>query len=173
MRGGSIEPDDGARVVDTQAFWKAVVEAIKGGKPPLDAIRDAAATHLGVMGQSDVVARVTIAIAREFGRENGLSLMDDGMALGRIAQAYVKAIPSLSEKGEADMNLPFLAVTKNGPVHYAAILTPAKLAELLARDAKPQGTPASPAPLRALSSADASETPGDPPPKKRGFWPFR
>jgi hypothetical protein len=137
MRAGAIEATDAASGtqahVDPEAFMEAVNEAVKKGEPPADAIRRAAAAHLGVLGESDAIGRLTLAIARAFDREHpGAGIESDGIALARIAQGYVKALPSMRETGKARMNLPFLGVTSAGPVHFETTLTPASIAKLLA-----------------------------------------
>jgi hypothetical protein len=173
MRGGTLEAtanEPGAQVnVDPAAFMAAVVAAVKRGDPPAEAIQQAAREHLGVIGESDVVGRVTLAIARDFdGEHPGADVAKDGMALTRIAEGYVKALPSLRETGKAEMNLPFLGVASSGPVHLIAPLTPARIAELLARPVRVEAAPArapDPEPARA-------GVPVEPAPKKKGWWPF-
>jgi len=155
-----------------------VTAAVKRGDPPADAIRQAAAAHLGVLGESDAIGRLTMAIARDFDRHNpGAEIAHDGIALTRIAEGYVKALPSLRESGEANVNLPYLGVTGTGPVHFDMTLTPASIAELLSR--KPAAErPVAPATAReAVPSAAAPTRQPEPvvpeAPKKRGSWPFR
>jgi hypothetical protein len=138
-----------------------MTSALKAGVAPIDAVRRSA-RHLGVVGESDAVAEVTIALARDLERRHGVSLMNDGNALTRLAEAYVKALPSLRDRGKAEVNMPFLFVTPQGPQHFEATLTPASLAALLA----------SPEPEAAPHPAVKGEASPAPPPKKRGWWPF-
>lgn len=142
LRGGILEAtahDSGARAnVDPAAFLQAVKTAVERGAPPAEAIQQGAREHLGVLGETDTIGRLTMAIARDFDREHpGADIVRDGIALARIAEGYVKALPSLRETGKARMNLPFLGVAASGPVHFDLAITPASIAELLARPAPP------------------------------------
>ena len=181
MRGGAIEATAGAPgaplqgEVDHHAFMEAVTTAVKSREPACDAIRRAAAAHLGVLGESDAIGRVTLAIARDFDREHpGAEIENDGVALSRIAEGYLKALPSLRESGKATMLLPFLGVTSEGPVHFETTLSPASIATLLQRSAegrRPAPAPAPEARSRTEASTREPET-AAPAPKKRGWWPF-
>ena len=160
VRGAAIEvtqAGSGARLeVDSTAFFLDVKGAIERGVPPTDAIRQAAPAHLGVLGQNDAVGRVTLAIAHDFDRQNPAAKIErDGMPLCRIAEGYLKALPSLRDAGEAKLSLPYLAVAQDAPVHLEMTLTPATIATMLARasrDATKATEPSSHAPDGAESA---------------------
>lgn len=145
-------------------FTAALVAGLGGGDSPVDALRSASAAHLGVAGRPDTVARITLALARDFEREAEISVVHDATALSRIAQAYLLALDELRTDEDYDLNLPFLAVTPNGPAHLRRTLTAKLLVELAARD--PQVAAVPPEAGAHGESAPAS------PEKKRRWWPF-
>jgi len=148
----------------TPLFLEAVKQALAAGMAPLDAVRAGAAGHLGPYGECDTVARVAVAIAYDFDQENGTRVQTDAIALSRIVEAYLNALPEIHAEGEATMNLPFLTAIARGPLHLQRTLTPATLATLAARDLS------SPSPI---ARPEAPTTADDAPqPKKKGWWPF-
>ncbi len=130
----------------SQAFTQEIVQGIAAGRDAYDVLREAAARHLGVAGQSDAVARITVGIAREFGAEQRVSIERDAMALTRITEGYLKAVAELANSASAELNLPFIAVDGSGPKHLNRTLDPAVIARLAAA--------------------------GEAPPGKKGWWPF-
>jgi len=154
----------GADVTNARTrFVKAVVDGLTSGGDAFTVLRDAAAERLGVIGQSDAVARVTLAMADDFEQQSGASIRKDGQALSRMAEAYLIAIVELRSMQEAHINLPFLTANDQGPKHFELRVTPAVIAALAARD---PGQPP-----RAVSPLAAAPSP-EPLPKKRGWWPF-
>lgn len=137
--------------------------ALAAGRPPYDSLRAVSAAHLGACGQTDTLARVTIAIADDFARETKVSVAEP-LVLSRIAEGYLRAVDELRDQPQAQLNLPFLAVTPSGPVHLARVLTPQILGELARRD--PRGTSPNDAAQTGEPRAAGSE------PKKRRWWPF-
>jgi hypothetical protein len=114
-----------------------LLEAVEAGldaqQSAFDAVRSAAAKHLGSMGQSDTVARVAVAIAADFDGEHDTTLLSDALVLARIVQAYLSCLEELRTRGEACLNLPFITATKEGPLHLTLPITPTVLAEYAAR----------------------------------------
>jgi hypothetical protein len=49
-------------------------------------------------------------------------------ALPRLVVGYLDAIEQLRLRPEHQLELPFIAATAQGPVHFKTLLTPAKLA---------------------------------------------
>jgi hypothetical protein len=147
----------------TRQFDEAVKQAFAAGMAPLDAVRAGAAAHLGPYGQCDAAARVAIAIACDFDQVNGTRVQTDALALSRIVEAYLNALPEIHAEGEATMNLPFLTATDRGPLHLHRTLSPADLAALAARDISQ--------PPIARQEAPAT-TEDAPQPKRKGWWPF-
>jgi hypothetical protein len=140
-------------------FTEALVVALKEGRPPFEAVRACSAAHLGIAGRADTIARIAIAIAEDFEREAGVSVMRDALVFSRIAQAYLLALDELRTSGSYELNLPFLTANQNGPAHLKRTLTAKLLTDLAAR-----GSVAPP--------PQPAGRPLPPPAKKRGWWPF-
>ena len=86
-------------------------------------------THLG---GDDFDQRVIDWIATEFGKENGIDLRKDRMALQRLKEAAEKAKCELSTTLQTEINLPFITADASGPKHLVLTLTRAKLEALVA-----------------------------------------
>src|SRR5213079_1053537 len=86
-------------------------------------------THLG---GDDFDQRIIDWIADEFGRENGINLRNDRVALQRLKEAAEKAKIELSSTLQTDINLPFITADQTGPKHLVMKLTRAKLESLVA-----------------------------------------
>jgi molecular chaperone DnaK len=127
--------------------------------PPYDALCSAAREHLGTLGQSDGIARVTLALAADFDAENRTNCTTDVTALSRLADAYMKACVELARTPQTEMNLPFLTANETGPKHFQLTVTPAVFAALASRE-----------PAKAAEAPRAEA--GEEPPKKKGWWPF-
>jgi molecular chaperone DnaK len=85
-------------------------------------------THLG---GDDFDQRVIDWIATEFGKENGIDLRKDRMALQRLKEASEKAKVELSSTVQTEINLPFITADASGPKHLVMTLTRAKLESLV------------------------------------------
>ena len=84
-------------------------------------------THLG----GDDLDEMLIAhVADEFKRNEGINLRNDPMALQRLKEAAEKAKCELSTAMEANINLPFITATADGPKHLTMTLTRAKFEQL-------------------------------------------
>ncbi|MFP4052476.1 MAG: molecular chaperone DnaK [Phycisphaerae bacterium] len=84
-------------------------------------------THLG----GDDVDEILINhIADEFKKQEGIDLRRDAMALQRLKEAAEKAKCELSTAMEANVNLPFITATQEGPKHLTLTLTRAKFEQL-------------------------------------------
>jgi molecular chaperone DnaK len=71
-------------------------------------------THLG---GEDFDLRIVDKLADEFKASNDIDLRKDRMALQRLKEAAEKAKHELSSSLETEINLPFIAVGKAGPLH--------------------------------------------------------
>jgi molecular chaperone DnaK len=71
-------------------------------------------THLGGENFDE---RIIDHLADEFFKENAVDLRKDRMALQRLKEAAERAKHELSSSLETEINLPFIAVGKNGPLH--------------------------------------------------------
>jgi molecular chaperone DnaK len=69
-------------------------------------------------------------IADNFARENGVDLRKDKMALQRLKEAAEKAKKELSSSQTTSINLPFITVNADGPLHLNMDLTRAKFDQL-------------------------------------------
>ncbi|MBI3620480.1 molecular chaperone DnaK [Candidatus Roizmanbacteria bacterium] len=85
-------------------------------------------THLG---GDDFDKVVLDYLADEFKKENGIDLRRDAQALQRLRDAAEKAKIELSTSLEAEINLPFVTVRDNQPLHLVKKLTRAKLESLV------------------------------------------
>lgn len=157
---GEAAHDPEAAARRRQAFYAAVKSASLAGSDPYRLLCDAAREHLGVVGESDTLARVVLALAADFQRETGAAVMRDPMVLSRLAEAYLKASTELRSLERTTMNLPFLAATSSGPVHLMREVSVVDLVALASRE--PSLEP----------SAPAAKEPAAEPPKKKGWWPF-
>jgi molecular chaperone DnaK len=84
-------------------------------------------THLGGDDLDEVLINY---IADEFKRLEGIDVRKDPMALQRLKEASEKAKCELSTAMEANINLPFITATAEGPKHLTMTLTRAKLEQL-------------------------------------------
>ncbi len=69
-------------------------------------------------------------LADKFAKENGVDLRADKMALQRLKEAAEKAKKELSGSQTANVNLPFITVTADGPLHMNEDITRAKFDQL-------------------------------------------
>ncbi|MBO5898466.1 MAG: Hsp70 family protein, partial [Clostridia bacterium] len=79
-----------------------------------------------VLGGDDFDQRVIDWMAEQFLRENGIDLRKDKMVLQRLKDAAEKAKIELSGMTSANINLPFITATADGPLHFEATLTRAE-----------------------------------------------
>ena len=84
-------------------------------------------THLGGDDFDDVILNY---LADEFAKEHGVDLRKDKMALQRLKEAAEKAKKELSSSQTTNVNLPFITVTADGPLHMNVDLTRAKFDQL-------------------------------------------
>ncbi|MCF0150498.1 MAG: molecular chaperone DnaK [Firmicutes bacterium] len=71
-------------------------------------------------------------MADEFAKENGVDLRADKMALQRLKDAAEKAKKELSSSQVSNVNLPFIAISAEGPLHMNMDITRAKFEQLTA-----------------------------------------
>ncbi len=84
------------------------------------------------LGGDDFDQVVTNYIVQEFKRTAGVDLTRDAAAMQRVREAAEKAKIELSSSMATSVNLPFIAVGKDGPVHLEMQLTRAKFDDLTA-----------------------------------------
>ncbi len=84
------------------------------------------------LGGDDFDAKIVDYLADKFQREYGVDLRKDKQALQRLREAAEKAKIELSSVTTTNINLPFITMTADGPVHLDETLTRAKFEELTA-----------------------------------------
>ena len=82
------------------------------------------------LGGDDFDQCIVEYLLSEFKKENRIDLHKDNAALQRVREAAEKAKIELSGVASTTVNLPYLAVGKEGPVHMDTVLTRAKFNEL-------------------------------------------
>ena len=86
-------------------------------------------THLG---GDDFDGALLNYLADTFAKENGVDLRADKMAHQRLKEAAEKAKKELSSAMTTNVNLPFITVTADGPLHMNMGITRAKFEQLTA-----------------------------------------
>jgi molecular chaperone DnaK len=84
-------------------------------------------THLGGDDLDEVLIDY---IAEEFRKTEGIDLKQDAMALQRLKEAAEKAKCELSTAMEANINLPFITATQEGPKHLTMTISRSKFEQL-------------------------------------------
>jgi molecular chaperone DnaK len=83
------------------------------------------------LGGDDFDKRIMDWAIAEFKKETGIDLSKDKMALQRLREAAEKAKIELSTVVTANINLPFITATAEGPQHLDLTLTRAKFEDLI------------------------------------------
>jgi len=93
------------------------------------------------LGGDDWDEAIIDHLAEEFESDHGIDLREDRQALQRLKDAAEEAKVELSSRKEADINLPFITATDDGPIHLETSLTRAKFesltSDLLERTVEP------------------------------------
>ena len=82
------------------------------------------------LGGDDFDQRVMDYLVSEFKKENGIDLSTDKMAMQRIKDAAEKAKKDLSGMMSAEISIPFIAQSAEGPLHLNMTLNRAKFEDL-------------------------------------------
>jgi len=85
-----------------------------------------------MLGGDDFDEVLVKFIADSFAKENGIDLRKDKMAHQRLKEAAEKAKKELSSSQKANINLPFITVNADGPLHLDMDITRAKFDQLTA-----------------------------------------
>lgn len=83
------------------------------------------------LGGDDFDQKIIDWMVKEFKNTNGVDLSQDKMALQRLKEAAEKAKKELSSATTTNINLPFISMNANGPLHFDMNLTRAKFEELI------------------------------------------
>lgn len=84
------------------------------------------------LGGDDFDEAVMNFMADTFAKENGVDLRNDKMAMQRLKEAAEKAKKELSSAQTTNVNLPFITVNQDGPLHLNMDITRAKFDQLTA-----------------------------------------
>jgi len=103
------------------------VSILEVGDGVFEVLATSGDTHLG---GDDFDKKIVDYIAGEFQRAEGIDLRKDKQALQRLTEAAEKAKIELSSVTQAEINLPFITATQDGPKHLDTTLTRAKFEEL-------------------------------------------
>lgn len=82
------------------------------------------------LGGSNIDSLVADYLIAEFKKNEGVDLSKDTMALSRILEAAEKAKIELSNTMSTEINLPYITVRDNMPIHMITTLTRAKFEQL-------------------------------------------
>ena len=105
------------------------VSVLEVGEGVFEVLSTSGDTHLG---GDDFDKRIADYLAEDFKRNEGIDLRKDRQALQRLTEAAEKAKIELSSVTQAEINLPFITATQDGPKHLDMLLTRAKFEELCA-----------------------------------------
>ena len=82
------------------------------------------------LGGDDFDQRIVDYMVQDFKQKNGIDLTRDKMAMQRLKEAAEKAKIELSSSTTTNINLPFISMNENGPLHFEMDLSKAKFDEL-------------------------------------------
>jgi molecular chaperone DnaK len=103
------------------------VSILEVGDGVFEVLATSGDTHLG---GDDFDKKIVDFLAEEFKKQEGIDLRQDKQALQRLTEAAEKAKIELSSVSQAEINLPFITATQDGPKHLDTTLTRAKFEEL-------------------------------------------
>ena len=103
------------------------VSIIEIGDGVIEVLATSGDNHLG---GDDFDQKITDYMIAEFKKDNGVDLSQDKMALQRLKEAAEKAKKELSSATTTNINLPFISMNDNGPLHFDMNLSRAKFDEL-------------------------------------------
>lgn len=105
------------------------VSILEVGDGVFEVLATSGDTHLG---GDDFDKQIVDYLADTFKKAEGIDLRKDKQALQRLTEAAEKAKIELSGVTQAEINLPFITATQEGPKHLDMTLTRAKFEELCA-----------------------------------------
>jgi molecular chaperone DnaK len=106
------------------------VSVLEVGDGVFEVLSTSGDTHLG---GDDFDKVIVDHLADTFKANEGIDLRSDKQALQRLTEAAEKAKIELSSATQAEINLPFITATPEGPKHLDVTLTRAKFEELASR----------------------------------------
>jgi len=103
------------------------VSILEVGDGVFEVLATSGDTHLG---GDDFDKKIVDSLAEEFKRAEGVDLRKDKQALQRLTEAAEKAKIELSSVTQAEINLPFITATQEGPKHLDTTLTRTQFEQL-------------------------------------------
>ncbi|KAL4386619.1 hypothetical protein GQ457_09G013440 [Hibiscus cannabinus] len=103
------------------------VSVLEVGDGVFEVLSTSGDTHLG---GDDFDKRVVDWLAGDFKRDEGIDLLKDKQALQRLTETAEKAKMELSSLSQANISLPFITATADGPKHIETTITRVKFEEL-------------------------------------------
>ena len=103
------------------------VSILEVGDGVFEVLATSGDTHLG---GDDFDKKIVDYLAAEFKANEGVDLRQDKQALQRLTEAAEKAKIELSGVTQAEINLPFITATQEGPKHLDTTFTRAKFEDL-------------------------------------------
>lgn len=114
------------------------VSILEVGDGVFEVLATSGDTHLG---GDDFDKKIVDYLAEEFKKVEGIDLRKDNQALQRLTEAAEKAKIELSSVTQAEINLPFITATQDGPKHLDTTLTRGKFEDLCSDLIKRCGIP--------------------------------
>jgi molecular chaperone DnaK len=105
------------------------VSILEVGDGVFEVLATSGDTHLG---GDDFDKKIVDYLAATFQKDEGIDLRKDKQALQRLTEAAEKAKIELSSLTQAEINLPFITATQDGPKHLDMVLTRGKFEDLCA-----------------------------------------
>ena len=103
------------------------VSILEVGDGVFEVLATSGDTHLG---GDDFDKKIVDYLAEEFRKSEGIDLRKDRQALQRLTEAAEKAKIELSSVTQAEINLPFITATQDGPKHLDTTLTRTQFEQL-------------------------------------------
>ncbi|MBA0779827.1 hypothetical protein Gotri_004030 [Gossypium trilobum] len=103
------------------------VSVLEVGDGVFEVLSTSGDTHLG---GDDFDKRIVDWLAENFKRDEGIDLLKDKQALQRLTETAEKAKMELSSLTQANISLPFITATADGPKHIETTITRVKFEEL-------------------------------------------
>jgi molecular chaperone DnaK len=103
------------------------VSILEVGDGVFEVLATSGDTHLG---GDDFDKKIVDFLASDFQKAEGIDLRKDRQALQRLTEAAEKAKIELSSVSQAEINLPFITATQDGPKHLDTTLTRVKFEEI-------------------------------------------
>ena len=83
------------------------------------------------LGGADIDNTIASWVVETFNKENGIDLSTDNQAMSRLLEAVEKAKIELSSSPTTEINLPYITMKDNAPIHLVQTLTKAKFEQLI------------------------------------------